>query len=60
MEDPEEKEEETNSGEQEKAPSWKSFPVDPATGYLKDPSTGELLDPDTGDPVSSSYNAVDF
>ena len=27
---------------------WKTFPLDPETGYLKDPSTGYLFDPDTG------------
>ncbi|MBP5281702.1 MAG: cell division protein FtsI, partial [Lachnospiraceae bacterium] len=45
---------------EEKDPAWKSFPVDPATGYLKDPNTGELLDPDTGDPINGSQSALDF
>lgn len=27
---------------------WKTFPLDPETGYLKDPATGDLFDPDTG------------
>ena len=27
---------------------WKSFPVDPETGYLKDPNTGYLYDRETG------------
>lgn len=27
---------------------WKSFPVDPATGYLVDPNTGYYLDPQLG------------
>lgn len=60
MENPDEGSSETNEGEQEKDPAWKSFPVDPSTGYRKDPSTGELLDPDTGDPVKGTYSAVDF
>ena len=27
---------------------WKTFPLDPETGYLKDPNTGALFDPETG------------
>lgn len=27
---------------------WRSFPKDPATGYLIDPNTGNFLDPDLG------------
>lgn len=27
---------------------WKSFPIDPETGYAKDPETGALVDPETG------------
>ena len=27
---------------------WKSFPLDPETGYLKDPATGYLYDPESG------------
>lgn len=30
---------------------WKSFPVDPATGYAVDPDTGILVDPETGHAV---------
>lgn len=58
LENPDEQQQEESKPE-EKDPAWKSFPVDPATGYLKDPNTGELLDPETGDPVNSSYNALD-
>ncbi len=38
---------------------WKSFPVDPQTGYLKDPDTGELLDPETGDIINPDTGGVD-
>lgn len=31
---------------------WKSFPIDPVTGYAKDPNTGYLIDPATGSLVS--------
>ncbi len=31
---------------------WKSFPIDPVTGYAQDPSTGYLIDPVTGSVVS--------
>ena len=27
---------------------WKTFPIDPETGYAKDPETGNLVDPETG------------
>ena len=31
--------------------AWKSFPLDPETGYLKDPATGYLYDPESGTQV---------
>lgn len=31
---------------------WKTFPLDPETGYLKDPDTGYLIDPETGGVVN--------
>lgn len=31
---------------------WKSFPIDPETGYAKDPESGKLVDPETGNVVS--------
>lgn len=31
---------------------WKTFPIDPVTGYAKDPNTGYLIDPSTGSLVS--------
>ncbi len=33
-------------------PVWKSYPIDPATGYRKNPKTGECYDAETGDPIS--------
>ena len=36
---------------QAKRDVWKTFPVDPETGYLKDPSTGYLYDPESGSQV---------
>ena len=30
---------------------WKSFPIDPESGYAKDPETGALVDPETGKAV---------
>ncbi|MDE7232197.1 MAG: cell division protein FtsI, partial [Lachnospiraceae bacterium] len=36
---------EENQGPDE---TWKSFPMDPATGYLVNPDTGEYLDPQLG------------
>ncbi len=31
---------------------WKTFALDPVSGYLVDPNTGDLIDPDTGALVS--------
>lgn len=35
---------------------WKTFPIDPATGYAKDPNTGEYVDPETGHVLGGSYD----
>lgn len=40
-------------------PPWKSFPVDPATGYYVDPETGEKYDPKTGLSIDGSESVVD-
>lgn len=34
---------------------WKSFPIDPATGYAVDPNTGDYVDPVTGATIGGSY-----
>lgn len=60
LENPDETQSDDTPDVQEKDPAWKSFPKDPATGYLKDPNTGELLDPDTGDPINGTHSALDF
>ena len=41
-------EEGEDSGAQVNRDAWKSFPLDPETGYLKDPATGYLYDPESG------------
>ena len=46
--DGEEGGEEDSSEAQAKRDVWKSFPLDPETGYLKDPATGYLYDPESG------------
>lgn len=43
------------SGEPEKEEVWKSFPIDPATGYAVDPNTGAYVDPVTGAVLDESY-----
>ena len=43
----------------EQEPPWKSFPVDPATGYYVDPDTGEKYDPATGMSVDGPETVVD-
>lgn len=35
---------------------WKSFPIDPATGYAVDPNTGDMVDPVTGAVIGGSYD----
>ncbi len=50
---------EENEDEEEEEPestadteTWKTFPLDPESGYLKDSNTGNLVDPETGASVS--------
>ena len=54
-ENPDNAEEETTVGGQAEEPEeeaardiWKTFPIDPATGYAVDPATGNVYDPETG------------
>ncbi|WP_342756310.1 penicillin-binding transpeptidase domain-containing protein [Kineothrix sedimenti] len=44
----------TQEGEEDNAYTevWKTFPIDPQTGYAVDPDTGELVDPETGHSVT--------
>lgn len=44
----EEGKEEASEEEPKPNEEWKSFPMDPATGYLVDPNTGDYLDPQLG------------
>ncbi len=34
---------------------WKTFPIDPESGYAIDPDTGEKVDPDTGAVIGASF-----
>ena len=43
-------------GETEKEEVWKSFPIDPSTGYAVDPNTGDMVDPVTGAVIGGSYD----
>ena len=47
-------EEKTEETEEKKEPIWKSFDVDPETGYYINPNTGNLIDPDTGYEMGAS------
>ena len=40
--------EEGNSEDNAAREIWKTYPLDPETGYLKDPATGYLYDPESG------------
>ena len=44
--------------ETEKEEVWKSFPIDPATGYAVDPNTGDMVDPVTGAAVRRQYGGT--
>lgn len=49
----------TEGGENAPAePEWKSYPIDPATGYRVHPETGEKMDPDTGDPIDGNLESM--
>lgn len=53
----------TGKGEDENAQAsptpreevWKSFPIDPETGYAVDPNTGAYVNPDTGAVLGGSF-----
>lgn len=47
--------EEADPGEETKEEIWKTFPIDPQTGYAVDPNTGDMVDPVTGAVIGSSY-----
>ena len=34
---------------------WKTFPIDPETGYAVDPNTGDYVDPETGAVLGGSF-----
>ncbi len=57
-ENPDETTEEGEGGEDVQTPAepvWKSFPIDPETGYAVDPSTGAFVDPVTGAVLGGSF-----
>ena len=45
-----------NPEEEPREEIWKTFPIDPQTGYAVDPNTGNLVDPVTGAVIGSSYD----
>ncbi len=49
--------EEGTQGEEGQSPEpvWKTFPIDPETGYAVDPSTGAFVNPDTGAVLGGSF-----
>ncbi len=50
--------EDTAGGETPTEPAWKSFPIDPNTGYRVDPATGLSYDPDTGDAIEGGVDPL--
>lgn len=55
-EKPDTTEGEEENGEMPPNEIWRTFPIDPATGYAVDPNTGEYVDPDTGHVLGGSYD----
>lgn len=53
------KEADADDSKQEDASSeiWKTFPIDPETGYATDPNTGAIVDPNTGTVLSGTGNS---
>ncbi len=49
-----EKGDEETAGEGTRSEVWKTFPIDPESGYAKDPDTGVLVDPETGHVVGGA------
>lgn len=45
-------------GEGDKEPEWKSYPIDPETGYRVNPETGEQLDAETGEVIGGGDAAM--
>lgn len=39
---------------------WRSFPVDPETGYAVDPDTGDFVDRETGRTIGGSFQSTGF
>lgn len=46
---------EGTEGETKQEDIWKTFPIDPETGYAIDPDTGDYIDPVTGATIGGSY-----
>ena len=45
-----------NPEEEPREEIWKTFPIDPQTGYAVDPNTGDMVDPVTGAVIGSSFD----
>ncbi|MDD3368066.1 MAG: penicillin-binding transpeptidase domain-containing protein [Lachnospiraceae bacterium] len=48
-----------SEGEEANQEVWKTFPIDPATGYAVDPDTGLLVDPTTGATVNDNSDFME-
>lgn len=56
QEETEEGSENDNPEEEPREEIWKTFPIDPQTGYAVDPNTGDMVDPVTGAVIGSSFD----
>ena len=45
-----------NPEEEPREEIWKTFPIDPQTGYAVDPNTGDMVDPVTGAVIGSRFD----
>ena len=52
--------EESNTGEEQPSGNnseiWKTFAIDPETGYAVDPNTGAYIDPETGATIGGTFS----
>ncbi len=51
---------EGESTENEYVEIWKTFEIDPETGYAIDPNTGAFVDPDTGATIGGSFSEITY
>ena len=59
-EDEEAEEEEEERPVHERNEIWRTFPIDPETGFAVDPDTGDFIDRSTGVTIGGSFSSIGF